>query len=242
MSCIYTAFVFLALLANPQKAVADEGIAILTGITGGVETARAGETSWRQAEVGLSLDTGDRLRTGEGAKATVLLSDGRTFSVLPNSVVNISTEMPGQKGFSSGLGNVMRVLWSALVGKFNESRDISVTKGVVGTIRGPKKALVDAELSEDQERNLAQQVAEVEAMDIDAVSQHLIFAVLYEEAKQYARAEEHYSKAIELNPTEGRLYDTLGSLYARLGQKEKFYELKAQKAKVVAEHGDEGSR
>jgi hypothetical protein len=36
-----------------------------------------------------------------------------------------------------------------------------------------------------------------------------------------------------LSPGEGRLYDALGSLYAHLGQKEKYNELKDRKKKMV---------
>ena len=233
MPCVLTALLVLALFASPQKARAEEGIALLTGLTGRVETARSDGETWRRAEIGLTLRAGDRLRTGDGAKATLLLGDGRTLHVLPNSVVSVSAEMGREKSSSSGVSNAMRSLWNALVSKFNESRDIDVTTGVVGTVRGPKRPLTDAALSDDEEKQLAEQVSGLEVANVDSVSRLIMLAVMYEGAKQYARAEENYLEAIELSPLEGRLYDTLGSLYARLGQKEKFNDLKERKQKVI---------
>jgi tetratricopeptide (TPR) repeat protein len=235
MTCVWTALLLLALLASPQKASAEEGVAIVTGITGGVETARAGEETWRRAEIGLAFRAGDRLRTSDGASATLLLGNGHKLSVLPNSMLSFSAEMGGEKGAASGAGRALKGLWGALVSKFSDSKDISAAKGVVGTVRGPKKLIADTALADDDESQLSEQVAEVEGVDIDDLSRHLMLGVLYERAKQFARAEENYLKAIDLSPGEGRLYDTLGSLYARLGQKDKFNDLKERKKKAIAQ-------
>jgi tetratricopeptide (TPR) repeat protein len=221
--------------------MAEGGVAIVTGISGKVETARAGQETWRRAEVGLSLLMGDRLRTAEGATATLLLGNGQKLNVLPNSIVNVSAEMGKGGGRSSGVGKALKGLWSALAGKFDESKDISAAKGVVGTLRGPKKPLADAALSEEDKAQLAEQVTELEALDADAVSQNLLLAVAYEGAKQYARAEASYLKAIGADPGEGRLYDALGSLYTHLGQKEKLDALKEQKRKMVIAQETENS-
>jgi hypothetical protein len=235
------AFIVLAPLAFPHRVVAEDSVAILTGLKGAVESSRSGEGGWRKAEIGLTLRAGDKLRTGDAAAATLLLANGRKLSVLPNSIVDFFPEMGRDKGDQSGVGKAAKGLWNALVGKFSESRDISVAKGVVGTTRAPRRLVGDGTLSEDEQRQLGEQVSDLETMEIDEVSRHLLLAVLFEGAKQYARAEANYIAAIELSPAEGRLYDTLGSLYTRLGQKEKLNDLKEQKKKMVLADDSEGS-
>jgi hypothetical protein len=232
---VVAAAVVLLGVSGPQHPLsAEDAVAILTGLKGTVEAAHADEGTWKKAEIGLLLQVGDTLRTGDGSTVTLLLANGKKLNVFARSTVDFSPEMAGGAAGRAAF----KALWTAMVGKFSESRDI--TRGVVGTTRGPKKALVDAPLADAEQAELSAQVDEVEAADVDETSRSLMLGVLFEGARQYERAEARYRQAIEGSPAEGRLYDALGSLYFRLGQKEKLSELREEKKKAAdaADPGD----
>lgn len=231
------AFVLIVGIGLPALAAADDGVAILTAAAGSVEGCRTNATTWFKAGTGVVLYAGDRLRTGDGGKAALLLGSGKNLAVLPNSLVTFTAEMGAGGGMESGMAKVLKGLWNAVVGKFSEAKDISVAKGVVGTVRGPKRPIKDVKLSEEAAAELAGQVKDLEAMQIDDPSIQLLLAVLFEQKKQYDRAWTSYLKAIELDPRQGRLYDALGALYVELGQKELLENLKERKRAAGAESG-----
>jgi tetratricopeptide (TPR) repeat protein len=221
----------------PLRAAAEDGVAVVTAATGMVEASRAGNTAWSRAGTGLVLYAGDRLRTGDGAKATLLLGSGKNLAVLPNSLVTFTAEMGAGGGAESGLARTLKNLWNAVVGKFSEAKDISVAKGVVANVRGPKRPIKDTKLSEAEAAELEGMEKDLEALQIDGSTTHFLLAVLYEQKQQYARAETSYLKAIELDPLQGRLYDALGPLYVEFGQKEKLEDLRERKRAAGAESG-----
>lgn len=184
------------------------------------------------------LYAGDRLRTGDGAKATLLLGSGKNLVVLPNSLVTFTAEMGAGSGAESGLAKVLKGLWNAVAGKFSEPKDISVAKGVTALKRKPKQPIKDATLSEDAAAELAGQVKDLEAMQIDDPSIQLMLAVLFEQKKQYDRAWGSYLKAIELDPVQGLFYDALGALY---GNRHWFIMRKALAQRKVNAGAESGS-
>ena len=59
--------------------------ASLTSMSGQVEWLKAGTSAWKAAQVNQKLENGDKIRTDEGAQATLVLDDGSTLQLSPGS-------------------------------------------------------------------------------------------------------------------------------------------------------------
>lgn len=72
-------FVLLALLVLPASA--QNRLALITELSGAVELARSGSTTFDATEWGTPLYQGDRVRTASGAQAVLLFSDNNLMTV-----------------------------------------------------------------------------------------------------------------------------------------------------------------
>lgn len=71
--------VLMALLVLPS--VAQDRLALITELSGAVELARSGSTTFDATEWGTPLYQGDRIRTASGAQAVLLFSDNNLMTV-----------------------------------------------------------------------------------------------------------------------------------------------------------------
>lgn len=87
---------------------AEDYDARLTALDGTVDVQAGGENdSWREAEEGMPLSAGDKVRTGEDASAEITLDDGAVIHLNPGSSMEIASLDPGRSSFSLGLGGLV---------------------------------------------------------------------------------------------------------------------------------------
>jgi hypothetical protein len=97
-----------ALLLFKFSAVAEDFDARLGAISGTVEVLAApGTDSWSEAEEGMPLSAGDKVRSGEDASAEISLDDGGVIGVGENSTVKVSSLGRSSASFFLDMGSLV---------------------------------------------------------------------------------------------------------------------------------------
>jgi len=125
-------------IAIPTGAAANAGIGTLTVKIGRVEIQRNGQTQYVPAEKGGLLFEGDKIKTGELARAAILLDDGSLIRLNANSELFLKDKKPGNQ--KSRLQLMLGHLW-AKVTKQENSLEIE-TPTAVAAIKGTQLELV----------------------------------------------------------------------------------------------------
>ncbi|TET42958.1 MAG: hypothetical protein E3J66_02675, partial [Dehalococcoidia bacterium] len=73
---------------EPTPTVSSE-FSILTGLSGSVTVLPAGSTIWTEAQVGMNLTSGDRVKTGANSSALITFHEGSTIELQPDTEVGI---------------------------------------------------------------------------------------------------------------------------------------------------------
>lgn len=210
------------ILAAGVAAAAENGgpLALVAEVKGEVELYLAAEDAWVTAGVGMDLFDGDRIRTGRGSSALLLLVSGETVRVPEKSLVDFSAPS-GEH--SSALGGLLRGLWDGIARKFVDARDAEVASGLVGALRGPGEegALADRELTPAERERLEREIGLLEEHLGGGTDRFMLQGILYEAYRQLASAESAYLRAIELSPGEAHLHDLLLDLYLEAGARDR---------------------
>jgi hypothetical protein len=125
-------------LANADTAPANAGVGTLTVKIGRVEIQRSGQTQYAPAEKGGLLYEGDKIKTGELARAAILLDDGSLIRLNANSELVLKDKKPGSQ--KSRLQLMLGHLW-AKVTKQENSLEIE-TPTAVAAIKGTQLELI----------------------------------------------------------------------------------------------------
>ena len=105
-SALPAAFLFFALAAGP--AAAEDFDARLAAFSGTVDVLASGETdSWREAEAGMPLSAGDKVRTGEDSSAEISLDGSGIIRLGESSSVDISSLDTASSSFFLGMGSLV---------------------------------------------------------------------------------------------------------------------------------------
>ena len=77
-------------------------LTILSITEGDVFVMKAGTDSWTEAEVGMSLEVGDSIKTGDDSSAEITFFDGSTVELQPGTEIEItSLDVSGDTGSTS---------------------------------------------------------------------------------------------------------------------------------------------
>ncbi|OGS50018.1 MAG: hypothetical protein A3J79_02180 [Elusimicrobia bacterium RIFOXYB2_FULL_62_6] len=98
------------LLVRPAAGavLAEEYDARLSAPAGAVEVLAGGETdAWREAEDGMPLSSGDKVRTGADSSAEISLDDGGLIRLGPDSALDVSSLSAGSSSFFLRLGSIV---------------------------------------------------------------------------------------------------------------------------------------
>jgi hypothetical protein len=121
-----------------DTAPANAGVGTLTVKIGRVEIQRNGQAQYAPAEKGSLLFEGDKIKTGELARAAILLDDGSLIRLNANSELLLKDKKPGNQ--KSRLQLMLGHLW-AKVTKQENSLEIE-TPTAVAAIKGTQLELV----------------------------------------------------------------------------------------------------
>ena len=103
----------LPLLPGGQAAGAEKIAAVSVFVEGDVTYARAGSEAYAALKANELLRPGDLVKTGPGAKASLITKSGAEIRINENSVL----EMPGKKGMREMFGLAMGQVWSRMLHK-----------------------------------------------------------------------------------------------------------------------------
>jgi hypothetical protein len=225
-----------ACISTADGAAAAEGggpLALVAEVRGEVEVYLSDEDVWAPAEAGMDLFDGDRIRTGRGSSALLLLVSGETVRVPEKSSVDFSAPSGEHP---SALSVMLRGLWEAVARKFVDAQDAEVASGLVGALRGPEEEgdLVDRELAPGERERLEQELGLLEEHPGRAAAWFMLQGILCERYHQYASAESAYLRAIELSPGEAYLYDMLMDLYLEAGARDRLERARRLKRKALS--------
>ena len=81
---------FLGIISCASKGMAFTPLTVLSIVGGNVEIQQPGTTSWTDGKEGITLETGDKVKTDPGATATITFFDGSTIEL--NSSTEISLD------------------------------------------------------------------------------------------------------------------------------------------------------
>jgi VCBS repeat-containing protein len=84
-----TILVASALVGCGQASSTPSTLTILTITEGTVFVMKAGSDDWIEAEVGMSLEEGDNIKTGDDSSAEITFFDGSTVELQPNTEIEI---------------------------------------------------------------------------------------------------------------------------------------------------------
>jgi VCBS repeat-containing protein len=79
------------LIGCGQNASNHSALTTLSAIEGDVSVMEAGTDDWIEAEVGMSLEEGDIVKTGDDSSAEITFSDGSTVELQPGTEVEIAS-------------------------------------------------------------------------------------------------------------------------------------------------------
>ncbi len=125
-------------VAGAEAVAANAGVGTLTVKTGRVEIMRTGQTQYVPAEKGSLLYEGDKIKTGEMARAAILLDDGSLVRLNANTELILKDKKPGKQ--KSRLQLMMGHLW-AKISKQENQLEIE-TPTAVAAIKGTRLELI----------------------------------------------------------------------------------------------------
>lgn len=134
LACLMLGWAALGAAAGSDQS----GVGTLTVKIGRVEIMRAGATQWNPAEKGMLLFEGDRIKTGELARAAVLLDDGSLLRLNANTDLALKEKKPGKK--EGRLKVLLGRLW-AKISQQDSQLEIE-TPTAVAAIKGTALELV----------------------------------------------------------------------------------------------------
>ncbi len=199
--------VYLLIFLSTVSAHASE--ALILELFGQVSIVVENDT--RPARKGDSLLPGQGVITGPDGTALILLSDGSRIDLMSNSHI-IVKEQEGGTG-----DNLLGRLWGKISGKFSDTERAAAHAGSVGTVRsGPKEeTLRDFNLSDEDEKNLAEILGQMDDEELPPESIELIKALILEDFRQSRRAEIQYLLILENNPDDEIVMEMLIDLYLK---------------------------
>ncbi|NTV52204.1 MAG: FecR domain-containing protein [Candidatus Firestonebacteria bacterium] len=127
-----------AAVAATSESAANAGVGTLTVKIGRVEIQRSGQAVYAPAEKGGLIYEGDKIKTGELARAAILLDDGSLIRLNANSELLVKDKKPGKQ--KSRLQLMLGQLW-AKVTKQENSLEIE-TPSAVAAIKGTQLELI----------------------------------------------------------------------------------------------------
>jgi hypothetical protein len=101
------ALVLLAALASPARAEEGQGATQVTSVEGDAGVLFAGSDEWVSLETDVPLETGDRVRTGNGARVEMVTPDGDALEVQDGSELEIGAAAPKESAFRLLLGGLL---------------------------------------------------------------------------------------------------------------------------------------
>ncbi len=128
----------VGLAGAADAAVGAVGVGTLTVKIGRVEIMRNGQTQYAPAEKGSLLFEGDRIKTGELARAAILLDDGSLVRLNANTELALKDKKPGKQ--KSRLQLMLGHLW-AKISKQENQLEIE-TPTAVAAIKGTQLELM----------------------------------------------------------------------------------------------------
>lgn len=132
MSCLAAA---LLAYAGAASFAEDEYDARLSSIAGTADVQTGGEADpWREAEEGMPLSAGDKVRTGEGSSAEITLDDGGVIRLSSDSSVDISSLSSGSSSFTLRLGALVAKIRAGFI-KTRKKMEVR-TPAAVCAVRG----------------------------------------------------------------------------------------------------------
>jgi len=145
---VFVVFVFL--LTDTISVFAADSLraAKITELTGDVRVMKAGGEKTFSAFEGMSLSQGDRIITGIGASASVLLDDDKSITVAENSQISLSELQGSAAGQDdrTGLNLFVGKLWTSIKKALNIKAKFEVkTPTTVMGVRGTKFYVNSAE-------------------------------------------------------------------------------------------------
>jgi hypothetical protein len=179
--------------------------ALILKLEGEVELQRNGESI--VPKIGTSIFFGDVLIGKEGS-ATLLLSNGEHLSLYSDSRLEFKAP---RKALSGTLGR----LWNIVKEKISGSSKVEAYAGRVATIRGPKEVLRDFPVSGETEAELNSMLLQLESNSAEEAGKHLMRGCLYEDFRQFAKAENEYLLLKEMQPENSTVLILLADLYIK---------------------------
>lgn len=217
--------VYLLILLSTVSAHASE--ALILELFGQVSIVVENDT--RPARKGDSLLPGQGVITGPDGTALILLSDGSRIDLMSNSHIIVKEQESGS------VNTLLGRLWGKISGKFSDTERAAAHAGSVGTVRsGPKEeTLRDFNLSNNDERTLAEILEQMDEEELPSDSIELIKALILEDYRQSRRAEIQYLQILENNPDDEVVMDMLIDLYLKNRAPGKASEMVERKMEIV---------
>jgi len=213
----------ILLLLIPLSAMAED--AVILENSGSVYVQSTAGTF--AAETGFNLNPGDMVTTGEDGSALILLSDGTSLDLFPNSRLVV----PDSEAGDDTRDNLLARLWLSIKGKFSDVEYTSAHAGSVGALRSSdeEEQIFNDDLPGIQREELLEITGSISEEGLSAKTASQLTALVYEEYGQYKDAEEIYLFLIDRNPGDLIFYDMLIDLYFKIefyGHASKLIELK----------------
>lgn len=191
---------------------------ILSFANGGVIIESSGKVFLERFEVttnatmGVDLNRGDIITTGNDGSALIVLSDGAKIDLFSNSMFVLPEVNTSNK--NSLLGK----LWDDIRLKFSDVEYSSAQSGTVGAIRSSteEEVIFNETLSEDKTSELQETIDAINKEGLSENSTQQLQAIVNEEYEQFLEAEKIYLELIDGNPNELFYYDMLIDLYLNI--------------------------
>jgi hypothetical protein len=138
---------FLGIISCATKAAAFTPLTVLSIVGGSVEIQQPGATSWTNGKEGITLETGDKVKTDNGATATITFFDGSTIEL--NSSTEVSLDELLSKSSASPktikIGQTIGETSSSIVKLVNPASRYEVdTQAGVAAVGGSKMVVTVA--------------------------------------------------------------------------------------------------